>query len=140
MRCILRAASATTSSQQRAPSAPAAPVAASLIAAKCSAGTHVAGGKCRVFLTASPGSLLNWTVPSDWNSNNNSIETIGAGASARDGLAVPGGGVWEASGAGVAEDTWDEGGNAVDEGWGHQVIADDEMAVDDAELAWALDA
>ena len=31
-----------------------------------------------IFLTT-PGALANWTVPSDWTNNNNSIEIIGTG-------------------------------------------------------------
>jgi hypothetical protein len=68
---------------------------ASVILSKCGAGVHIAGGKCAVFITASPGSLLSWTVPYDWNNNNNSVETIGAGGSGS--TAAQG---WQSSGGG----------------------------------------
>lgn len=38
-----------------------------------------AGGEVKIYLTTTGGST-NWTVPSDWNNSNNSIECIGAGA------------------------------------------------------------
>jgi hypothetical protein len=75
---------------------------ASVILSKCGAGTHI-GGKCVVFLTASPGSLLAWTVPYDWNNNNNSIETIGAGAS--------GGAVGNGAGDGGGGGAWNKATN-----------------------------
>ena len=43
-------------------------------------------------LTATPGSLQSWTVPSDWNNSNNSIQTIGGGGSGDPGAQGDGGG------------------------------------------------
>lgn len=50
-----------------------------------------------VFLVSSPGSQINYTIPADWNSANNSIECIGGGGGAGSGQGVrwagtPGGG------------------------------------------------
>jgi len=60
------------------------PAHASVVIGHCDFGTHTSTGKCRGYLTASPGSLLTWTVPADWNNSNNTIEAIGGG----------GGGAW----------------------------------------------
>jgi len=41
----------------------------------CSIGSQIAGGYCRGYLVASPGSLSSFTVPADWSGDNN-IQTI----------------------------------------------------------------
>ncbi|MDE1925298.1 MAG: hypothetical protein KGH79_03935 [Patescibacteria group bacterium] len=41
----------------------------------CGFGTDIGGGVCRGYLTSG----TSWTVPSDWNSSNNTIEVIGGG-------------------------------------------------------------
>jgi hypothetical protein len=60
--------------------------------APCGAGsnitfTDIGGGQCRAFITTTGGS--SFTVPTNWNSGNNSIETIGGGGA---GYIVGGGG------------------------------------------------
>jgi|GEM_PF-3785517 len=43
----------------------------------CGFGTEIAGGQCRGYLTTT--GAQTWSVPSDWNDNNNTIEVIGGG-------------------------------------------------------------
>ena len=57
--------------------------------------TDIGGGQCRAFLTVGFGT--SWTVPTNWNSANNTIETIGGGGAggsenATDGEGSSGGG------------------------------------------------
>ncbi|HVV15164.1 MAG TPA: hypothetical protein VHD55_02065, partial [Candidatus Paceibacterota bacterium] len=50
-------------------------------ASVCGFGSSVGGGVCRGYLLSG----TSWTVPSDWNSSNNSIEVIGGGGKGGDG-------------------------------------------------------
>ena len=43
----------------------------------CGFGSDIGGGVCRGFITDT--NAGTWAVPSDWNSSNNTIETIGGG-------------------------------------------------------------
>ena len=43
----------------------------------CGFGSSISGGLCRGYLTST--TTASWTVPSDWNSSNNSIECVGPG-------------------------------------------------------------
>src|SRR5581483_10065294 len=56
-------------------------LASAAVRTECGAGSPISGGSCRVYLTGNAGSASSWTVPSDWNNSNNSIQTIGGGAS-----------------------------------------------------------
>jgi hypothetical protein len=55
----------------------------------CGFGSPIGGGLCRGYLTSG----TTWSVPSDWNNSNNSIEAIGGGgAGGQDGARGGGGG------------------------------------------------
>src|SRR3989344_8788301 len=58
----------------------------------CGFGSDIGGGQCRGFLTDT--GAATFTVPDDWNSSNNSIETIGGGGGGcgHSGVAGTGGG------------------------------------------------
>src|SRR3990167_5789290 len=43
----------------------------------CGFGSDIGGGECRGFITSG----TTFAVPSDWNSNSNTVETIGGGGS-----------------------------------------------------------
>lgn len=52
------------------------------VAATCGFGTDIGGGVCRGYLTSG----TSWTVPSDWNNSNNTIEVIGGGGGGSGGV------------------------------------------------------
>src|SRR5437870_3849654 len=60
-------------------------------AATCGFGSSIGGGQCRGYLTTADTSP--WTVPTDWNASNNTIDLIGAGGGGSGGTTASGGGV-----------------------------------------------
>jgi len=60
----------------------------------CDFGSLVAGGQCRGYLTST--AKTTWTVPSDWNNSNNTIEVIGGGGGGQ----VSSGSAWSSTGGG----------------------------------------
>jgi hypothetical protein len=64
----------------------------SAFATTCGFGSDIGGGQCQGFLTSS----TSWTVPSDWNSSNNTIEVIGGGSGGAGAFDLS----WAASGGG----------------------------------------